>query len=50
MALYAVVCGLLVGLRGTQALLARRHAPRNVVTVADLALACARRWCSLRTR
>ncbi len=50
MALYAAVCSLLVGLRGAQAILARRHAPRNVVTATDLALARARRWCSLRAR
>jgi len=46
--LYATLCGLLVELRAAQAALARRHAPRTVVTAADLALARARRWCFLR--
>ncbi len=48
--LYATLCGLLVGLRAAQATLARRHVPRTVVTAADLALARARRRCSLRAR
>ncbi len=50
MALYAAMCGLLVGLRGMQAAYARRHVPRGVITTADLALARARRWCSWRRR
>jgi len=49
-ALYAVLCGVLVGLRRLQATLARRRTPRIVVTAADLALARARRWCFPRTR
>ncbi len=48
MALYAAMCGLLVGLRSMQAARARRHVPRGVITTADLALARARRWCSWR--
>lgn len=48
MLLHAMLCGLFVGLRAVQAVLARRHTPRTVVTAADLALARARRWCSLR--
>ncbi len=48
MLLHAMLCGLFVGLRAAQAALARRHTPRTVVTATDLALARARRWCSLR--
>jgi hypothetical protein len=48
--LYATLCSLLVGLRAAQATLARRHAPRTVITAADVALARARRLCSLRAR
>jgi len=42
------LCGVFIGLRGVQAALARRRAPRTIITAADLALARARRWCSLR--
>jgi len=49
-ALYAALCGVFIGLRGVQAALARRRAPRTIITAADLALARARRWCSLRGR
>jgi len=49
-ALYAALCGVFIGLRGVQAALARRRAPRTIITAADLALARARRWCSLRRR
>ena len=48
MARYAALCGVFIGLRGVQAVLARRRAPRTIITAADLALARARRWCSLR--
>ncbi len=49
-ALYAALCGVFIGLRGVQAALARRRAPRTIITAADLALARARRWCSVRGR
>ncbi len=41
--LYAALCGVFIGLRGVQAALARRRAPRTIITAADLALARARR-------
>ncbi len=47
---YAALCGVFIGLRGVQAALARRRAPHTIITAADLALARARRWCSLRGR
>ncbi len=49
-ALYAALCGVFIGLRGVQAALARQRAPRTIITAADLALARARRWCSVRGR
>jgi hypothetical protein len=49
-ALHAALCGVFIGLRGVQAALARRRAPRTIITAADLALARARRWCSVRGR
>ncbi len=55
MATYALLCAVVIGLYRMNAVLARyrrarRDAPRNVVLPAEVALARARRWCSLRGR
>jgi hypothetical protein len=55
MVMYALLCAVVLGLYRMNAVLARyrgarRDAPRNVVIPAEVALARARRWCSLRDR
>ncbi len=55
MVIYVLLCAIIVGGYRLNAALARRRtawrdAPRAVVTPAELALARARRWCSLRRR
>ncbi len=55
MVTYALLCDLVIGIHRLNAALARRRvawrdAPRTIVTPAELALARARRWCSLRGR
>jgi len=55
MATYALLCGLIIGIHRLHVALARRRvawrdAPPTIVTPAELALARARRWCSLRGR
>jgi len=40
-ALYAALCGVFIGLRGVQAALARRRAPRTIITAAGAGAPCA---------